>query len=515
MKPQLAQQVVRDFQAKGAGSAAARFGKFAIADSVPATSVAFDDDIVRLLSRTTFGYTEAELDLAAQLGFEDWLDYQLDPSLVDTTELDATIAEAFPKLSWNYSEIIDYVRQEERDPQELSIASELILATIFRQWFSPSQLYEVMVEFWTNHFNVFLFDGFAQYLKPVDDRDHIRPHALGKFKDLLAANARSPAMLIYLDNYSNTVDGPNENYARELLELHTLGVDGGYTEGDVKQVAKAFTGWTLSEQVEGLFVFAPELHDGDERQVMGTTIAAGLGVEAGQQVLSLLAEHPSTAHFVAYKLGQRFVADVPPESLVTRVAEAFIETDGDIKSILRTLFLSSEFRDVQFTKFKRPTEYAMSLLRRLQPDIGQGFYQEFFAQLDALGQVPFLAGPPTGYDDTEADWLNTSALLQRWNLALGFAFDSEPDRRSINAISANVTLDWTALLAGAESIEEIVDQLVARVLHFSLDSEDRDTLVDNVARGTPIDVALNWPAAKIIAERTMSAILSSRYFQQR
>ncbi len=489
------------------------------------TVIAPDSELIHLLNRTTYGYSEQELALAEQLGVEGWLDYQLNPEQIDTSELEATLAESFPSLAWSYGEIFDDVqaRQEagNQGDQELPVPIQLILATLLRQWFSGRQLYELMVEFWTNHFNVFLFDGVVQYLKTGDDRDHIRPHALGKFRDLLQANARSPAMLIYLDNYSNTVDGPNENYARELLELHTLGVDGGYTEGDVKQVAKAFTGWTLSEREEDLFQFVPALHDDGERQVLGETISAGQGIGAGETVLDMLAEHPSTANFIAFKLGQRFVADQPPQSLIDQVAQTYLATDGDIKAMLRTLFLSTEFRAAAGGKFKRPLEYAVSLLRRLEPNVAGRFYQAFFEQLDVLGQVPFFAGPPTGYDDTEADWLNTSALLQRWNIAAAVAFGSlerarqTGDRNEQDVLDIGVAIDLERLLGGAQSTTEIVDQLIERVLHSEIDAADRQWLINECARGTPVDYALIPEARELIARRALAAIVGSRYFQQR
>ncbi len=483
-------------------------------------------DILHLLQRTSYGYTEEELIVAEQIGFDAWLDRQLDPDALDDSGLEEVLLDAFPTLSWSYAQIFEYEREQRENGgrEGLSPALELIVATLYRQWFSQRQLYEVMVEFWTNHFNTFLFDGVVQYLKPVDDRDHIRPHALGKFRDLLFANARSPAMLIYLDNYSNTVAGPNENYARELLELHTLGVDGGYTEFDVKEVARAFTGWTLDQAEPDLFVFTPFLHDDGAKRVLGVDLPAGQGKGDGDQVLEMLAVHPATAHFIASKLCQRFIADVPPEAAVAAVAETFLQTDGDIPAVLRTLFGQPEFLTASGSKLKRPLELVGSLMRRLSPESDGAFLSNIVEQLLDLGQVPFFASPPTGYDDTEPDWLGTSALLTRWNFGIELAFENAPPtagkpgsrgrsvfgQRRRDGLGAFVPV--STLIGPARTPVAIVDALIERVLHQTIDEDDRQALIDQ-AGATSTD--LRGYERDQAARRVLAALLSSTYFQRR
>jgi uncharacterized protein (DUF1800 family) len=279
---------------------------------------------------------------------------------------------------------------------------------------------------------------------------------LGKFRDLLGATAKSPAMLFYLDNWMsadpngphpvsqpprvvrgpfggrvlmprpprqpqdrpNAPKGLNENYGRELLELHTLGVDGGYTQQDVTEVARAFTGWTIENPRQGGgFVFRPQLHDVGPKIVLGHPIKGGGGQSDGEQVLDLLAKHPATAHFIATKLARRFVSDAPPDALVNRAAERFLKTDGDLREVTRTILLSPEFlaADAIDAKTKTPFEFLVSALRATGSDVTDA--RPFVRRLQELGMPLYQCQPPTGYKDTADAWINTGSLVARMNAA--------------------------------------------------------------------------------------------------
>ncbi|MDJ0654388.1 MAG: DUF1800 domain-containing protein [Xanthomonadales bacterium] len=473
-----------------------------------------------LLNRTTFGITDIELQQMEVLGAEGYLDLQLNPDEIDNSALEDFLVEAFPSVDMDYQEILERLRNEEED---FNPAIDLIVVTLARQLFSPRQLFEVMVEFWTNHFNVFLFDEAVQYLKTGDDRDNIRPHAMGRFRDLLYANAASPAMLLYLDNYANSKFGPNENYARELMELHTLGVDGGYTETDVAEVARCFTGWTIDPRADELFVFVPEEHDDGEKTVLGQVIPAGGGIEDGHQVLDILLAHPSTGQFLASKLVRRFVADEPPLALVERVAESYQQTDGDIRSMLRVIFESDEFADSRDGKFRRPSEYVGTVVRTLNPVQSGNYFSVVFRQLETLGQVPFFSVPPTGYPDTQDDWLNTNALLSRWNLGFSIAFGELPAGSRVGEEEADggrVMADFFQipvfeLLGDARTPAEIVDRLLDRIVHQQVAVEDRSALVDYAADGAPGSAPLGLEKAVERCRAVLAALLASRYFQMR
>ena len=475
--------------------------------------------LVHLLNRITYGYNDAELQLAEQLGFAGYLQYQLNPQDMNTAPVEDLLNQVFDALGMSYAEIIERARTD----NEFNPPFELIAATLVRAAYQPSQLYEIMVEFWSNHFNVNLFDGPIQIFKVIDDRDNIRPHALGKFRDLLHANAKSPAMLIYLDGYTNTADGPNENYARELMELHTLGVNGGYTEDDVKEVARCFTGWTLTEQAENLFVFYPPNHDTGSKTVLGQEIPAGGGIEDGEAVLDLLASHPSTAQFISFKLCRRFISDDPPQDAVDAVAEVFLNTDGDIKAMLTTLFNTDAFLLSTGLKFKRPVEYVLSLFRSLPQTIGGRPFEFLYRQVNNLGQLPFSYPAPTGFSDVSSAWLNTNALLDRWNLGFALAYgDLNPGRNvdGDNPAQQIVAADFLAIqmltvIGEARTPAAITDAIINETLHQSVGVEDRNALI-SLAAGSlastqplPLDVAVE-------AGRTvLAALLSSRYFQQR
>jgi len=330
------------------------------------------------------------------------------------------------------------------------VTGELQQAKLLRAVYSERQLQEVMTDFWFNHFNIYLYKDSDQYLVTSYERDVIRPRALGKFKDLLVATAQSPAMLFYLDNWAS--EGPkspaavaankgktgqagsglNENYGRELMELHTLSVNGGYSQHDVTELARVLTGWTLQPLEQGaVYQFDPRKHEPGDKVILGQTIPEN-GANEGMQVLDILAHHPNTAKFICKKLAMRFVADDPPTALVDRMAKKFLATDGDIREVLRTMFKSPEFWSPKAyrAKVKTPFEFVVSSLRATGTDLTNP--APLLGTLNRMGMPLYQMVPPTGYSMLESSWMSSEALLDRVNYALalsngqvgGTAFDA-------------------------------------------------------------------------------------------
>jgi uncharacterized protein (DUF1800 family) len=312
------------------------------------------------------------------------------------------------------------------------INQDLMEGKLLRAVYSDRQLEEVLTDFWYNHFNVFLDKGSDRYMVTSYERDVIRPRVLGHFEDLLLATAQSPAMLFFLDNWQSRApdsrpnarnrQGLNENYGRELMELHTLGVDGGYTQQDVTEVARCFTGWTIRDpKMGGGFEFNEKMHDRGEKHVLGVTIPAGGGMGDGLKVLDILARHPSTAHFISKSLAIRFVSDNPPESLIQKMAATFLKTDGDLLEVMRTMFHAREFWDpANFrSKIKSPLETVASAVRAVNGDID--YAQSLIGQLNQLGEPLYRKLEPTGYSNVGAEWTNSASLLARMNFGIALA----------------------------------------------------------------------------------------------
>ncbi len=324
------------------------------------------------------------------------------------------------------------------------VYQDLTEAKLLRSVYSSKQLEEVLTDFWFNHFNVYFDKGADRDMVTSYERDRIRPFVLGKFHDLLVATAKSPAMLFYLDNCGigraefravpesanrgkGVKRGLNENYGRELLELHTLGVDGGYTQKDVTEVSRCFTGWTIhNPERGGQFEFNARRHDNGEKMVLGVKIPAGGGMEDGLKVLDMLSKSPATAQFISRSLAMRFVSDKPPAELVERMAKTFLATDGDLREVMRTMFTSPEFwaPDNFHAKVKTPLEMVASAMRATNADIDYSFLVT--AQLNVMGEPLYRKVEPTGYSLKNADWLNSAALLGRMNFALALVSNRVP-----------------------------------------------------------------------------------------
>jgi uncharacterized protein (DUF1800 family) len=457
---------------------------------------------VHFLNRLTFGIRPEDLAHVREVGIAGFIAEQLQPEEIDDSELEGTLA-AFPTLSLAPPQIGAVARdQTARRP----VALELKQATILRAVASHRQLFEMLVDFWSNHFNIYHFDGQCAALKTADDRDVVRPHALGRFGDLLAASAASPAMLIMLNNAQNKKGGPNENYAREVMELHTLGVNAGYTQTDVQEIARCFTGWTLDQG--GAFQFVARNHDTAAKTVLGRAIPAGGGIQDGQQVLAILAAQPAAATFIATKLCRRFIADQPPATAVAAAAATFTATGGDLREVVRTILSSPELAASADGKSKRPFEFLPSAVRALGATVTTAGAKTLYTNLHLLDQSPFDWQAPNGYPDAAGAWINTNGLLNRWNIAVALVNNALP----------GVHVDLTALVAGAPAAVtplQLVNRLTDRILHRSLTAADRSQLVAYAATGVPAGRPI--PAASFLtrAADVAALLLDSPYFQWR
>lgn len=473
-----------------------------------------------LLSRAAYGATPAEAARVRAMGTGAWIDEQLAPASVDDAAVDAALAN-FLSIGWSAAEI-----RANRGTRP--VRNELIAATLYRAVNSRRQLLEVMVDHWSNVFNVFHPEEFISASKTVEDRDVIRRHALGTFRELLHASAQSPAMMRYLDTVRNTRTGPNENYAREVMELHTLGVDGGYTEADIKDVARCFTGWTYNG-TSWAFEFRAADHDSDAKTVLGRPIRSS-GIDEGHEVLDRLVDHPSCARHVARRLVRRFVADDPPEDLVADVAAVFGK-DGDIPAMLRAILTSETFKRGHAgaggwapAKVRRPLEYWVAVLRAIGADtsfmfeVPKDVYEgddtpgaadytgRAEAYLQQMDQIPFRWLSPNGYPDVGPRWGGMHVVVARWNYAYAVA----------SGALEGIRFDWVERTRAAGvpfAAAAVVDHWADRLLGRGLLPADRQLLVDFVARGNGGTLS-----AAELGRRLPSAIalmFDSPYFQRR
>jgi uncharacterized protein (DUF1800 family) len=459
---------------------------------------------------------------------------------------------AFGKGMINYERV--------RLPQR--IVAELSMAKMTRAIYSERQMQELMVDFWYNHFNVFAAKGADRWFITTYERDAIRPHAMGKFRDLLEATAKSPAMLFYLDNWlsadpaawqklqqeqqdrramrsgafgtgpfgrprfpqggpapNGNPNGPgsnakqkqerglNENYGRELMELHTLGVDGGYTQDDVVNVAKAFTGWSIRQpRRDPEFFFEERLHDTSVKTVLGHKIHAG-GMTDGEEVLDILARDPHTARHISFELAQRFVSDTPPEALVDRMAQTFLKSDGDIRQVLHTMIYSPEFwsREAYRAKIKTPFELVASAARavRAEVDIPLMLVQ----WTTRIGQPLYQCEPPTGYSDKADAWVNTGALLSRMNFSLALA--------SNRLRGAQVDIDSLIGTDAAGDPHAMLDRAIHLFLGGPASEQTQETLEKQLDDPQILRATLDDKVKQVNAAMIAGLVLGSPEFQRR
>lgn len=534
--------------------------------------------VVHVLQRATYGPRPGDIRRVEALGIPAWIDEQMRPSQVEDAGLQARL-EAFPSATMGISELLaeyppgqvlrpvrEMIRegslsQDERRNVERQLADrgpgrilgDLVGTRLTRAIYTERQLEEVMTAFWFDHFNVFFGKGTVRWLVGDYERTAIRPHIFGKFEDMVLATARHPAMLFYLDNFRSAAPdsslraqqrrrvmqrrrveprpqdtlrrrpGLNENYARELMELHTVGVDGGYTQNDVVAVARTLTGWTFQQfrpdrmmagmqatlesgtvvlpavDYEGAYRyrFRPELHDAGEKMVMGRRFPRGGGEEEGVELIRMLARQPSTARHIARQLATRFVADDPPQTIVDRLAEVFMESEGDLAEVTRALFTAPEFYspDVMGSRTKSPFILLVSALRLTEARVSDP--RVLLGPLRALGEAPYLAEPPTGYEERSEQWASSGSMLNRMNFAVALASGS----------LRGVRLNGRALLERAGDLDDDRLEGLARLL---LPSGERSELLELIREDIGADPTVGERQAVV---RELSLILGSPEFQ--
>ncbi len=434
------------------------------------------DATFHLLARAGYGPWPGDLERVREMGAEAWIDEQLAPEAIDDTACDLR-ARRFETIHLEPGTCYEFKRPVLRE--------ELARHTLLRAVYSKRQLFEVLVNFWTDHLNISIEKGDCIYLKASDDRLVVRAHALGRFRDLIRESATSPAMLVYLDGKENRKasfgEVPNENYARELLELHTLGVDGGYTQTDVREAARCLTGWRLrTAWRKGTVFFDPTLHDDGEKTVLGNVIAPGGGAGDLDRLVEIACSHPSTARHIARKLAIRFVADDPPPSVVDETAAVFAKSGGDIRATVRALLTSDAFAASRGQKLKRPFEFVASALRASAADTHA--HTELTDYLGRMGQALFQHPTPDGYADEATPWLGT--LLWRWNFAFALASGDIP------TVSAPIDDLGRALGEPDAGIDSLFGHFVGRRPAPSEAEAIRAFLADQQAGADPMHLAV-------------------------
>jgi len=393
---------------------------------------------LQVLNRVSWGANRSSAAEIARLGTGNWLASQLQltsaplPPDIQARLDEMTISKRSPaelgadlesrRLALQKAPADERKAERQAFNQELQgLAREAQTRMLLRALYAPNQLEDHLTWFWLNHFNVFQYKGPLRALVADYEERAIRPHALGRFRDLVGATARHPAMLVYLDNARNSAGRINENYARELMELHTLGVDGGYTQADVEALARILTGWSLDLASGELARFYPRRHDFSDKLFLGNTVR-GSGAKELDVALDMLARNPSTARFVSRKLALFFVADEPSDALVARMAQTYLDTSGEIPAVLRTMFVSPEFRASLGTKFKDPLHYTLSALRLVLDERPLPDAQPVIGALARMGEPLYARATPDGYPLTRADWASPGQLATRFEIARGIAY---------------------------------------------------------------------------------------------
>ena len=567
---------------------------------LPITQLTEDEAILHALDRLAYGPRPGDVDRIRKMGLEKWIDQQLNYTTIDDSALDAKLAEfktlkmsseqllsKYPppnqaakrqgltpeEVRQQYQQEMQSKRQEMRqqgiDPSMIQfetmpgpqrIQAELDLATIDRAIYSNRQLYEVLSNFWFNHFNVNVAKGADRWLLTDYVERTIRPNAMGRFENLLDATAKSPAMLFYLDNWLSAdpiafhhmqqelalrrqrfqglfmgmempaprqfpqagrfpngqpPQGPpkkqerglNENYGREVMELHTVGVNGGYTQADVIQMADCLTGWTIrAPRKDPQFFFDDRIHDRSPKIVMGKTFNYG-GMKDGLEALHMLATSDATAHHISFQLAQHFVSDNPPQSLVNRMAQTFLSSDGDTRAVLKTMIYSPEFwsRDAYRAKVKTPFEVAVSAARAL--DAQTTVSPQLAQWVGRMGEPLYQCEPPTGYADTADVWVNAGALLNRLNFALTLATNHMP----------GVNTDLSGLFGqDADSDPSLVlSRALGDFLGGQVSAQTKGTLEKHLSDPQILQARLDDPVKHVNEGLIAGLVLGAPEFQRR
>jgi uncharacterized protein (DUF1800 family) len=558
---------------------------------LPIHELTEEEAIVHVLNRLAYGPRPGDIERVRQQGLENWIEQQLHPESVDDSEVESRLAD-FQTLRMSSGELlasfptqamaarrataaerpaaggrVQELLRRLRGPQR--ILAELSMARVLRAVYSQRQLQERMVDFWYNHFNVFAAKGADRWLVTSYERDVIRPHALGKFEDLLVATAKSPAMLFYLDNWmsvdpeayarlqgeielrrrqammigacagllrpfglpnplallrceqalarrqnrapnapqrpaKNAPRGLNENYARELMELHTVGLH--YTQADVTEMARCFTGWTIRQPRRNPeFFFDERLHSPGTKRVLGYTIDAG-GIRDGERILHLLAHDRRTAQFISLKLARHFVMDDPPRSLVDRMAASFLTSGGDIRQVLRTMIYSPEFwsRRAYRAKVKTPFELVVSALRTSGAEVTTA--ASAVQWIARMGEPLYLCEPPNGYPDVASAWVSSSALLNRMNFAVLLGTGRLP----------GVRIDSEALV-GPETVKDpqlALQHALSALLPGGVSDSTRTVLAKRLSDPEVLQAALDDPVRHVNTGLIVGLVLGSPEFQR-
>ncbi len=502
------------------------FGLYMFSNGAVAGESQNETQAVHVLNRLAYGPKPGDVERVTRIGIDRYIDEQLHPErialpheLTERLEGLATQEMSTGDLLAEYRNAVQQVvkdqkngqpdeqAKKERQKKFAHMAEQTAEARLTRAIDSPRQLEEVMVDFWFNHFNVFYGKGLDRVFVNSYERDAIRPYAMGHFRDLLGATAKHPAMLFYLDNWLSTsndfkagyfaqkLGGPksksnglNENYARELMELHTLGVENegkqdGYTQKDVTELARILTGWSFDPRIiirgGPQFRFDTDRHDDGTKTWLGRTVQAN-GQAEGEMALDILANHPATARHVSYKLAQYFVADQPPEALVERMSKTFLATNGDIRAVLKTLFYSPEFRDPIYynAKFKTPYQYVISTARATEVPINN--VRPLLGTLNQLGMPLYGCQTPDGYKNTEVAWLNPDGMTRRINFATALAQGRLPLVRAIDPEMAYVGMNKAALDRAATASTR------AGLANADMPPIDADSLMTTLGNGLSV-----------------------------